>query len=263
MGYAYGYGHGAGRRRRGGVPLDPATDAYLAAIAAAGGAEPDADHKRHYDSLVRALKNAGLWAKLDSILLLANVHGIAARTDLRNPGGGLLSLVGTPAFTADRGYKGDGANFLTGPALTGFSQFTLNAASMATRSRETVVPMLGALFDLSTAGSVSSSVRGANNAGVIVCRPNTTTTIGSTPVSNTIGFYGWSRTAADASFEHKDGSVLTTSSAAAASVGTGAIEIGRDSRQLASIVIGGALSVSEMATLYAVDLAYAQAVGAA
>lgn len=262
MGYAYGYGKGAARRRRSAMVLDAATEAYLAAIAAAGGAEPDADHKRHYDALVRALKDAGLWAKLDLIYLLANVHPTAARTGLRNPGLGALNPTGAPVFTADRGYKSDDLNFLTGPALTGLSQFTLNASSMAARSRETVDPKIGPFFDIDTTGSVNSSLRGANASGVIVCRPNSITTIGSTPVASTIGFYGWSRTAADACFEHKDGIVLTTSAVASESVGAGALQIGRDTRQMASIFIGGALSQSDMQALHAADLAYAQAVGA-
>ena len=263
MGYAYGYGYGADRRRGGAMPLDAATEAYVAAIIAAGGGEPDAAHKNHYNNLVGTLKNSSLWAKLELIYLLANASAVAARINLKSPGTGTLGLTGAPVFTADRGYKGDGSNFLTGPALSTLPLFTLNSASMAVRSREALTPPTGAAFDIEAVGGTNSSVRGSNSSGVLVCRANSASVIGSAPVADTIGLYGWSRTAAAACFEHKNGIVVTSSSGAAASIAGGALQIGRDGRQLVSVHIGGGLTESEMAALRAADLAYAQAVGAA
>jgi hypothetical protein len=263
MGHAYGYGYGADCRRGGAMPLDAATEAYVAAIIAAGGAEPDAAHKSHYNNLVGTLKSAGLWAKLELVYLLANADAIAARTNLKSPGTDALGLAGEPVFTVDRGYKGDAANYLTGPALTVLSLFTLNEASMAARSREALTPPPGATFDVETTSGTNSSFRGSNASGIIVCRANASAAIGSAAVPNTIGLYGWSRTGAASSFEHRNGVVLSTSTGAPTGIGTGTLQIGREGRQLASVHIGGGLTESEMAALTAADLAYAQAVGAA
>lgn len=263
MGHAYGYGYGADRRRGGAMPLDAATEAYVAAIVGAGGAEPGASHKSHYNTLVGTLKSMGLWAKLELIYLLANAGAVAARINLKSPGTGMLGLNGAPVFTADRGYKGDTTNFLIGPALTALTLFTLNEASMAVRSREALTPAPGLTFDIETAGGTNSSVRGSNATGILVCRANSSSTIGSTAVASTIGYYGWSRTSAASSFEHKNGAVLATSTGAPTGVGTGVLHIGREGRQLASVYVGGGLTESEMVNLRAADLAYMQAVGAA
>lgn len=88
--------------------LDPDTSAYLAAMSS----PPDGTRQALIDTLVLALKSAGVWNKMDVIGLHAAHNSQAATINLKNPSH-ILTLNNVNnriAFTIDRGYTRSGAN---------------------------------------------------------------------------------------------------------------------------------------------------------
>lgn len=83
-------------------------DSAAAALVARMSVAPDAARAGLIDATVRALKAAGVWARLELLYLLAAHDAQAARVNWVQPGFA-LSVAGAPAFTADRGYAGDGS----------------------------------------------------------------------------------------------------------------------------------------------------------
>lgn len=70
---------------------------------------PDATRKGHIDTLIRSLKSAGVWSKLDLLYIMAAHDAQSARLnwvqDAYN-----CSEVNSPAFTVNRGYTGNGSS---------------------------------------------------------------------------------------------------------------------------------------------------------
>lgn len=78
---------------------------------------PGVARKRLIDRTIRSLKNEGLWEKIISLYVPAAHDSQAARLDWKRLAGNTLTVSGSPAFTQDRGYKGDGTGYLEGPAV--------------------------------------------------------------------------------------------------------------------------------------------------
>jgi len=116
----------AARRRR-----LAAYDAASTALFARMSSQPDATRKGLIDDLIVQLKADGIWAKLDALWLLAAHDSQAARLNWVSSAHG-LAAVNAPAFTADRGYAGNGStSYLDtnwNPAAS--SLFTLDSASL-------------------------------------------------------------------------------------------------------------------------------------
>lgn len=76
--------------------------------------QPDATRLALIDATIRSLIAGGVWAKLDSLYVMAAHDSQAARLNwVANES---LTAYNSPAFTVDRGFKGDGASaYLTGP----------------------------------------------------------------------------------------------------------------------------------------------------
>ena len=70
-----------------------------------------------YDAVIRALLAAGVWSKLDALYLLAAADAATALTNLKQSSYG-LTAVNSPAFTADRGYTGNGTTQYLNPGFT-------------------------------------------------------------------------------------------------------------------------------------------------
>lgn len=92
-------------RHRAAATLLPETTALLARMTAA----PSSTRVAVIDQLIRALKAAGIWARLDALWLLAAHDAQAARLNAVQ-GAYDLTAVNSPAFTADHGYKGNGTS---------------------------------------------------------------------------------------------------------------------------------------------------------
>lgn len=103
------------------------TNAEAAAVVAAMTTEPDNVRKAVIDTLVGALKTAGVWTKTELLYVLGAHDSQAARLNWKSPGSNTLTAVNSPTFTTDRGYTGDGASSylnsgINASALTVFLQ---------------------------------------------------------------------------------------------------------------------------------------------
>lgn len=257
----------AGRR----MAPDPAAAALIARMSAA----PDMARAGLIDALVRAIKAAGVWAKLDLLYLTAAHDAQAAR---RNWIGDAYNLttVSTPAFTADRGYAGDGAgSYLdTGWAPSAGVQYALNSGTIgcwinggADVASDTAVAM-GAT---STTGQAALLVpRGT--AGPIRGRINQAVTSDSGgATASRMGFTALSRTSASLVTAYRDGVAsggFTTASGQRpdrtlflGGLNSGVFGNGSTSR-IAAAFAGAGLSGDEAAALHAALAAYLAAIGA-
>jgi hypothetical protein len=108
------------------------------AIFAAFSTPPDAARKTAIDTYVVALKSAGVWTKLDVLYAFAAADSQAALINWKNPGTFNGTLVGSPTFTADRGFTCPGlsvnyvsSNFV--PSSAG-GNFVQNSAHYSIRT---------------------------------------------------------------------------------------------------------------------------------
>lgn len=85
--------------------LDADARAWAAAVTAAGGAV-SSSQLRLISILIVALKRAGVWTLLDRLWLFAAESATQALTDLKARA--VATAVNSPAFTANRGYAGNG-----------------------------------------------------------------------------------------------------------------------------------------------------------
>jgi hypothetical protein len=100
---------------------------------AAMSVQPDATRQGHIETLINALRTAGVWAKLDVFYVMAAHDAQAARLNWRNPATFALSAVNSPTFTTDRGYAGNGSSSYLNTAwdaATNGVLYTQNSASM-------------------------------------------------------------------------------------------------------------------------------------
>lgn len=233
---------------------------------------PTAPRKALINTLIKSLKSAGVWTKLDALYLFAAADAQAARQnwiqDLYN-----ATAVSSPTFTADRGYAGDGAasyvdsNFKPSTATT--PKFVQDSAYFGIWSR--------------SSGQLSSSVAGGtggvgqsvtllprNPSNVTTGRANQSAaaTSGATTTDGT-GLYGAARSASNAMRVARNGANVATGSDVSVAVPTTTIRFGNmggaafSTLQFAGGLIGQNITVSEEASVYAAMLTYLTAVGAA
>ena len=119
-----------------GVSYDAAATALFARFTT----PPTSARKAVINTLIVALKDAGVWSKLDALYLFAAADSQAARQnwvqDLYN-----ATAVSSPTFTADRGYNGDGsASYVDSgfnPTTAVTPKFVQNSAYFGLWSRTT------------------------------------------------------------------------------------------------------------------------------
>lgn len=236
------------------------------AIFAAFTTPPTDARKVVINTLVVALKTAGVWAKLDLLYLLAAADSQAARINWKNPGTFTATAVNSPAFEVDRGYTGDHStsNLTTNwiPENHGVTCL-LNSACLGLWSR--------------TSGQLAESDIGGPNF-ILNCRNGSDQTFlrvwGGSQITpaNTDGsgcFHG-NRADANAIEVYRNGVSLGTGSVA--SISRDAMEswmCGRNNvtpqysaRQQAAGWFGGSLTGAEVLAMYNALAAYMTAVGA-
>lgn len=108
--------------------------AYFAAMSSA----PDATRKTALNTLIAALKTAGVWAKLDALYIMAAHDAQAARVNALDPAS-VATVNGTLTFTTDRGYAGNGStgylNTGWNPTTASSPKYTQNSAHMGVWNR--------------------------------------------------------------------------------------------------------------------------------
>lgn len=236
---------------------------FSAALIARMSVAPSAARAGAIDKLVRALVDAGVWSRLDLLHMLAAHDSQAARINWVAPVYDLAAY-NSPLFTANRGFKGDGAAAYmdaTGynPNATA-SRLSLNDASLGLW---VLTPSAGTGIDL-YAGSGWMARR---NTGVDwhyrVC--DGTSSFGQP--GDTPGFYVGSRSDAAAKRLFKNGVQIVAHSIASTIPPTRFNLLGSgggnySSAELAVVLAGAALTEAQHAALYAALRTYLLTVGA-
>lgn len=136
---------------------------------------PSDARKLLIDNTIRSLKREGYWDDLDLLCVMAAASAQAAWLNWKGPAFD-LSVVGTPTFTADRGYTG--LNTITDYLLSAYtpslhaSALALNSASLSVWNRTGGTandPAVGvsdpALYLMPRRASDNSLYGGLNNTG--------------------------------------------------------------------------------------------------
>lgn len=230
---------------------------------------PTNERKILINTLIKSLKDGGVWDKLDTLYVMAAADAQAAQrnwiADQYN-----LTPVSSPVFTADRGYQGDGVsshittNFNASTALS--PKYVQNSASFGFWVRNEVAN--NSMFDMG-GGAMSLNARNAGaGAPRGLINDASTATWGAQPTS--IGLHAMNRSGANARQNYYNGALNGSDTAASTGVPTGASAlltlagpVNPSTRQQAAAFIGGSLTASEHNTLYQALKAYLEAVGAA
>lgn len=243
---------------------DPATSALVARMTA----PPPAARVALIDALVRGLKAAGLWTRFDGLYLLAAHDAQAARLNWIAAAND-LAAVNSPAFTADRGYAGDGA---TSYLDTGwlFPAGYQNSAHLMCWSRSGAAS--ASYFMIGNANSVIALRRSTDDQDFT--RVNAASSASRTS-ADASGMFLSSRTGAlagDFAF-YRNGAALALTGALVSDVPDASYPLrilGRNgptpaftNRQVAAASMGAGLSAGEGAALHAALSAYLAGVGAA
>jgi hypothetical protein len=231
--------------------------------------QPTGQRKSQVDKLVRTLKDAGIWAKLDGLWLLAAHDSQAARVNFVTPSS-VAAVTGTPTFVQDRGYAGDASAALLdlGLNLTTTAKATQNSHSAGVYSR-TDSSVTGA--DI---GTSELSINGKDTTPNYATRSASTSANGDSNSGTSIGMFSLSRTGSSGYTKYRDGGVIATKTQSSSSFtsqnvfllarnggsGSGA---GFTARQISAAFVGGGLTDAEMATLNSAVQDYLRAVGAA
>jgi hypothetical protein len=244
--------------------LDPSTKALVAAMTGA----PTADRVSLINSTIKLLKATGVWPLLDVLYVMGAHDAQAASLNWKNPGTYSLAVTGSPVFTADRGYKGDGVSgYLTAsgydPSTAGlnYTQDSATAgayiqAAPTTPSSFELAVQLG-IMRLATAAAVTTLVIRANDGTGL----NTAGVYG-------VGHFATRRSAASVRSAWKNGASINSDATASTAMGTSfnllansAAASPSDAR-LSMAYLGGSMPDAQMALLHSTMLTYLTAVGA-
>lgn len=259
---------------KGGIPLTTG-GGYLPEATALFGrmtVQPDATRKGLINTLIKSLKDGGVWSKLDALWLAAAHDAQAARrnwiADAFN-----LTAVSSPAFVADRGYQGDGvASYLdTGftPSSAG-GKFTLNSASFGLWSRTAAASASTTNYDMGAnpSGTNRADMRARRSDGNASSYVNDGSFDGP-PSPDGSGYFAALRSVAGTRRLRRNTVQLGSYAIASVALPSTSVTllaaggVGHGSRQIAAAFIGGGLSDAESDALYSALNTYLQAIGAA
>jgi hypothetical protein len=243
-------------------------DAAAQSIFAAFTTPPSSARKAQINTLVLTLKAAGAWSALDCLYVLAAADSQAARINWKNPGTATLSIQGSPTFTTDRGFTGDGVSgFLQGPTWATISQYAINSNSLFDWVLNDIVSGTAEIgVDLASQPTLVNAQSTAGNAMVRSSNGTSVTVV----VPNGIGFTGAFRTSpTDFVFQRNASQSTQTQGTTGIPTGSGNLVLLKtgtasfSTRQMAMGGAGGGLSGAAAAAAYPGFLTYMQAVGAA
>jgi len=268
---ANGYGTPVVMVASGGLPVKGATYQYVNAEASALAARfttpPTYARAALIDTLVGALKTAGVWAKLDALYVMAAADSQAARqnwiANLYN-----ATAVSGPSFTADRGYTGNNSSSYVdtnfNPA-TAAGKFQQNSAYFMVWSLTNQQgSAIGGWFDgtdgVTLAPRTFSDVMGgrANQPAVVVTPANT----------DSRGQFSVARSSSSDFGVRKNGVSAADSTTASTALNNNSLYLGRSSAssysnyQMPVAAAGQYLTPTEDLAAYTAINTYLQAVGA-
>jgi hypothetical protein len=248
--------------------FDSDAKAWKAAVTGAGGSV-SIGRLIVVSALISALKNGGIWSNLDRLWVLAAENSQQALVDLVARAS--ATAVNSPAFTANRGYQGNGTSSCIDSnfnAATAGGKFTLNDASHGVWC--VIAPTTNG-FEICNDFSAYSFVRLNNSGGNLAWAVNDSGAVGAqvtaTGGSVTNALWHAQRTGPSAMTLFKNGASFATSTLA----GNSAIHsqnhgilanIGAtfSDAQLAAAFIGASLSGKE-AAFYAAMRTYMTSAG--
>lgn len=235
------------------------------ALVARMSSTPDSTRQGHINTLIAALKTAGVWSKLDVLYILAAADAQAAKLNWKSTSYNATES-GTLTFTADRGYTGNGS---TGILDTAFNPSTAGG----NYARDT------ASMSVWCGTNVTSSAHDCgNNAGSIIARLSGNTLMrASATVQNTnalgvadsTGWTAWSRTGStNYNWVKNNGAPATVTQASTLMTSANFYVCGGNglstfsTRRVQAFHCGSGLSDAELASFYTALAAYMTAVGA-
>jgi hypothetical protein len=250
-----------------------------AAVIAAMSPTPNSTRQGVIDDLVAALldgavSNSNIWAKMDCLWVLAAANdgsagGTNGRINWIEPGTDNLSIVGTPVWTEDRGYKGAGAtaNYLSA---------TTNFSSLSNYLQDSAHAAIFVVADASA--SDTNSFAAANGTGAISLWPrkssgyfrsriNQGSNFDATAGADDLGLFTATRRNATDLESYRNATSLATASIASIArpisppIVCGSGSVGSDAL-IGFACLGSQLSDDEVTDLYNAVNAYMVAVGA-
>lgn len=225
---------------------------------------PTTARAQQYDTLIRALVNSGVWAKLDCLWVLAAADTATAIKNLVSTSHSLTE-VNSPAFVADRGYTSDGStSYLSGPNIFTFGgQYVQDNAHLGVYVGTNV--SAANKFDAGN-GNLSINPR---NSTVMQTRINASAADNVTPPA-TLSSVGHSCLSRDnsANFDAYKNGTLVANTARTSAAPTSAVLLVCQSggnfstRQVSACHIGGALTALQVAVVNSSLSTYLQSIGA-
>lgn len=258
-----GLGIASAAMRRSGAPIDSAATAYSAAMST----PLTQGRLALVSTLVTGLKSAGIWSKLDWLLLLANETAQGSRVNLRNPAK-IATAVNSPTFTADRGWTGNGNSAYLdcgeafGAAGTGYTLNSAHAGAVCNQQNSTAAsPMFGGVSDLRLHFSMIAT--GAAEVFTV----NDTAFSDARNSSSKLGHRVAARGAAGTKRAYYNGALSATISFTSTAPPAGNMCVLRRSTfyspdRIGAFHSGVNLTDSEVSTLYTLLMAYLDAIGA-
>lgn len=232
---------------------------------AAMSSQPDATRKGHIDTLIAALKTAGVWTKMDVFYVLAAHDSQASKLNWVSPSTFTASEVATVTFETDRGWTGDGVGgYLDSgfnPTTASSPKFVQNSAHLGGWSR-TAGTIAG--NDVGNTNAFVNYQSGASSGSYRVNQTIGSNTSGTSGQGHTIA----NRSTAGATQAYRNGASIGTGSQGSTTPTNATLKIGTAGfgtfpvRQHAAYHHGSSLSAGEVSDFYTALAAYMTAVGA-
>ena len=168
--------------------------------------------KREMDKLIKSLKTAGIWSKLDVLQMYAAPTAADAVVNWKNPGTFNATLVNSPTLEVDRGITGNGSSSYINSGFTPSNavNMSLNSAMFGFYIQNSIKTMV---FGVRTNTNYSSRFYPINIADKIIGQLNDLTdSPEATGVTTGAGFTAFNRSATNKTIYKNGASVADTSS---------------------------------------------------
>jgi hypothetical protein len=230
----------------------------------------DATHTTAYTTLICGLVTDGVWAKIDLLAVYATQDSTTAVLNLKSTSFS-TTVVGSPTFTADRGYTSSGTtNYLntTFTPSTAGGNFTQNSAHISAWNITTGAGSTDRLIGNALSTTIRTVIRPRNASDQTGLDLNNNT---EDLVANTSkdGWFVGNRSASNANQIYRNGSSLGSSATASTGISDQAIVLGTDATggnsctgcQIAAASAGSSLSAGDVTNFYNRLRTYMTAVG--
>ncbi|MBZ9674559.1 hypothetical protein [Mesorhizobium sp. ES1-1] len=241
-------------------------DQASAALFARMTTPPTAARAALIDTMVKALKAAGIWDKMDALYVMAAADSQSAGLNWKSSSY-TLSPVNSPTFTTDRGYRSDGVtayletNCAVGTIGGQFSQNSAHAAVWINTDQA---------VDLRDMGTPFMGVNSRNSTNGLGVALNAAETIVAAAASDARGYSGGLRNNSASIDIYKNGALLGNRLVASAAMTTETVHICKrngnpspTTRRVAVGHFGSALTPQNFADAYTIFNTYLTAVGGA